>query len=294
MRDYVAQDWVDHTDETFFAGIVKLPPAHSLTFDRDGLRLAALLAARAARSAGGDPVGAVRELFVDSVRLRLRSDVPRRHVPLRRASTRRRSPCVDRPPASGRRPRTRVRSASGSRRSRSYFDDPALDERPFARAVVARTQAAPHWVSFGRGARGQRCRRIVEAQDEPFGSTSIVAPVVRHARGGAGGPQGGARRPGRRRGARRLPRRTSAPASPTCCARAECASSARELAALPASHGAGVARRDARTALPARGARGAAARAAQRRRRRCCTRACAAPDAGPSSTAARSRTGCGR
>src|SRR5438477_1386911 len=38
VRDFVRNDWFDHTDETFFAGIAKLPPAHTLAFDRDGLR----------------------------------------------------------------------------------------------------------------------------------------------------------------------------------------------------------------------------------------------------------------
>src|SRR5438128_6383255 len=39
-RDYLEQGYLDHGDETFFAGVRRLLPAHSLTFGPDGLRLA--------------------------------------------------------------------------------------------------------------------------------------------------------------------------------------------------------------------------------------------------------------
>jgi asparagine synthase (glutamine-hydrolysing) len=56
-----------------------------------------------------------------------------------------------------------------------YFDDPAFDERPYAREVVARTNAAAHWVSFTAADLVDNVGRIVEAHDEPFRSTSICA-----------------------------------------------------------------------------------------------------------------------
>src|SRR5437773_11866950 len=40
VREYLEQAYLDHTDDTFFTGIRKLPPAHSLVFDEHGLRLA--------------------------------------------------------------------------------------------------------------------------------------------------------------------------------------------------------------------------------------------------------------
>src|SRR5438445_274120 len=39
IRDYLDQAYLDHTEQTFFAGIRKLPPAHSLVVDETGLRL---------------------------------------------------------------------------------------------------------------------------------------------------------------------------------------------------------------------------------------------------------------
>jgi asparagine synthase (glutamine-hydrolysing) len=39
IRDYLEQGYLDHTDETFFAGIKRLPPGHSLSLDARGLRI---------------------------------------------------------------------------------------------------------------------------------------------------------------------------------------------------------------------------------------------------------------
>src|SRR5207253_606053 len=81
VREYLEQAYLDHTEETFFAGVRKLPPAHALVFD----------------------------------------------------------------------------------------------ERPYAEAVVGRTRAEPHWISFSDEDLVADLPRIVEAQGEPFGSTSICA-----------------------------------------------------------------------------------------------------------------------
>src|SRR5438045_264929 len=90
IRDYLDQAYLDHTEETFFAGIRKLPPANS----------------------------------------------------------------------------------------------PGFDERPYAEAVVGRTTAEPHWITFGPEELAGDLPSIVEAQGEPFGSTSICAGwyVMREAR----------------------------------------------------------------------------------------------------------------
>ncbi len=173
VRDFVRNDWFDHTDETFFAGIVKLPPAHTLTFDRDGLRTRRYWQLELRDPPGGDPVEAVRELFVDSVRLRLRSDVTVGTCLSGGIDSSAVAGVIDlllREEAENARP-------VGERQQTFtvYFDDPALDERPYAREVVARTKAAPHWISFTAEDLVDNVGRIVEAHDEPFRSTSICA-----------------------------------------------------------------------------------------------------------------------
>ena len=97
IRDFLAQGHTDHLEETFFTGVRQLPPGHSLTFDADGLRLDALLDARAERPAGrpGRSVqGALPRLDPPASPQRRAA----RHRPLRRARFVRRGG-RDRPPA---------------------------------------------------------------------------------------------------------------------------------------------------------------------------------------------------
>jgi asparagine synthase (glutamine-hydrolysing) len=173
VRDFVLRDRFDHTDETFFAGIVKLPPAHSLVFDQDGLRLRRYWRLGLRDAPRGDPVEAVRELFVDSVRLRLRSDVPVGTCLSGGIDSSAVAGVIDlllREEAANARP-------VGERQQTFtvYFERAGFDERPYAEAVVARTKAAPHWTTFTAEDLVGNLPAIVEAQDEPFRSTSICA-----------------------------------------------------------------------------------------------------------------------
>jgi asparagine synthase (glutamine-hydrolysing) len=177
IRDYLEQGYVDHTDETFFAGIVRLPPAHSLVVDEQGLHISRYWSLEPT-DAPSDATEAVRELFLDSVRLRLRSDVAIGTA------------------LSGGLDSSAVACAVGALRETSeqvgpqprtftvYFDDPALDERRWARDVVGRIDADAQWITFGDDDVRRVLGEVVEAQDEPFGSTSIVAQwyVMREAR----------------------------------------------------------------------------------------------------------------
>jgi asparagine synthase (glutamine-hydrolysing) len=57
----------------------------------------------------------------------------------------------------------------------AFFEDTGFDERPYARAVVDRTGAKAHWVSFSADELVRNLPAIVRGQGEPFGSTSIAA-----------------------------------------------------------------------------------------------------------------------
>jgi asparagine synthase (glutamine-hydrolysing) len=171
VRDYLEQGYLDQGDETFFDGVVRLPPAHSFTFGSDGLRLSRYWSLEPG-DAPADPVDAVRETFLDAVRLQLRSDVP--------VGT-----CL-----SGGIDSSAIAVAVAhhghehQKTVTAYFDDVGFDERPFARAVVERTGAEAHWVSFGADDLVADLPAIVQSQGEPFGSTSICAGwyVMREAR----------------------------------------------------------------------------------------------------------------
>jgi asparagine synthase (glutamine-hydrolysing) len=173
VHEYLEQAWLDQGDATFFEGIVRLPPAHTLVFDGNGLRLRRYWLLEPGKAEPGDPVAQVRELFVDAVRLQLRSDVPVGTCL---------SGGIDSSAiavAVGHLLRTEHENALAvgprQRTFTAYFEDPGFDERPYARAVVERTSAAPTWVSFDDRRLVDDLPAIVRAQDEPFGSTSMAA-----------------------------------------------------------------------------------------------------------------------
>lgn len=182
VRDYVEQGYLDHTEETFFEGIRRLPPAHSLVFDEDGLRLRRYWTLEPRDPPAGDAAEAVRELFFDSIRFHLRSDVP---VGTCLSGGLDSSVIVS---AVDHLLETEAETARpvGERQQTftAYFDAAGFDERPFAEAVVERTRTQAHWVSFGAADVVEHVESIVETQDEPFGSTSMVAQwfVMREAR----------------------------------------------------------------------------------------------------------------
>jgi asparagine synthase (glutamine-hydrolysing) len=182
VRDYLEQGYVDHTDETFFAGVARLPPAHCLTLDARGLRLRRYWRLEPRDPPAADPAAALRDLFLDSVRLRLRSDVPVGTCLSGGIDSSSIACAVDyllRTEAEAARP-----IGERQRTFTAYFEEQGFDERPYAEAVVERTAASPHWISFTDADLVDALPTIVEAQDEPFGSTSIVAQwyVMREAR----------------------------------------------------------------------------------------------------------------
>jgi asparagine synthase (glutamine-hydrolysing) len=182
VRDYLEQGYLDHTGGTCFRGIVRLPPAHSLVLDERGLRLTRYWELEPREPPAGDAAEAVRELLLDAVRLRLRSDV---HVGtcLSGGIDSSAVAClVDyllRTEAENARP-----VGERQRTFTAYFPDDGFDERRYARAVVDRIRAEPRWVTFDDRELSEALPAVVEAQDEPFGSTSVVAQwfVLRAAR----------------------------------------------------------------------------------------------------------------
>jgi asparagine synthase (glutamine-hydrolysing) len=172
VREYLEQAYLDHTDATFFAGITRLPPAHSLVYDRDGLKLLRYWRLEN-REPPDDAEAAVRDLFLDSIRLRLRSDVPVGTALSGGMDSSAVAVAVDHV----QRTETENARAVGARQRTftAFFDEPGLDERPFAQAVVSRAEADARWISFGADDLVQDLPAIVFAQDEPFGSTSIAA-----------------------------------------------------------------------------------------------------------------------
>jgi asparagine synthase (glutamine-hydrolysing) len=77
LADFLARGLIDHTTETLFAGIEQLSPGSLLVVTSLGAQPPRRwYAAQPAPRSEASVADSVRELFVDAVRLRLRSDVP--------------------------------------------------------------------------------------------------------------------------------------------------------------------------------------------------------------------------
>lgn len=162
VRDYLEHGWLDHGEETFFAGVRRLPPAHNLVYGPEGLQVRRYWSLEP-QDAPAEPVAAVRELFLDAVRLQLRSDVPVGTAL---------SGGID---SSSIALAVAHHGHEHQKTISAWFDDTGFDERPYARAVVEATGAEAHWVSFTAHDLVSNLEAIVRAQGEPFGSTSICA-----------------------------------------------------------------------------------------------------------------------
>jgi asparagine synthase (glutamine-hydrolysing) len=173
IAEYLTQSYLDHTEETFFADLHRLPPAHSLVFDRDGLRLRRYWRLEPRQLSARDAADSVREAFLDSIRLHLRSDVAIGSC----LSGGIDSSAVVGSVAKLLRESSADAAAVGSRQRTftAYFEDAGFDERPYAEAVVAAAGAQPHWITFDDRQLLDSLPKIVADQDEPFGSTSMVA-----------------------------------------------------------------------------------------------------------------------
>ncbi len=170
VRDYLARALVDHHHEdTFFEGVLRLPPAHNLVLDDGRLTVSRWWDVRGV-AGDGDRVAAVRSTFLDAVRLRLRSDV-------RVGSAL--SGGID---SSAIVAAAAAVSATGGEGLEgvhdtfsAYFPGTRGDEREYARAVVEATRAAPHWITFDAPELVACLPEIVAAQGEPFSTSSMAA-----------------------------------------------------------------------------------------------------------------------
>ena len=181
ISDFIMQGRTDHRDETFFRGTRQLPPGHSMVLDENGIQFSRYW--RLAQwSRRRDVVASVRDLFIDSVRLRLRSDVPLGTALSGGMDSSAVAGAVDyllRTEAEDARP-------VGERQETFtvYFEDQGFDERVYANAVARRIVSRPHLISFDEDDLIDALPIVVESQGEPFGSTSIIAQwfVMREAR----------------------------------------------------------------------------------------------------------------
>jgi asparagine synthase (glutamine-hydrolysing) len=169
--DYLRFGRTDHGGDTMFAAVRQVEPGHYVEIP---LAAPQRTTDQQYWSPEPDPVGELsldeaaerlRELFLDSVRLHLRSDVP---VGAAFSGGVDSSANV-----------TAMRQLSGAGLDLHTFsyiaDDPALSEERWVQLVARETGAVTHTVETGPQELVADLDRLIEIQAEPFGGTSIYA-----------------------------------------------------------------------------------------------------------------------
>ena len=172
IYDYLVIGLENHTNETFFKNIFQLSGGVCATVDLDSRtfekkRFYDLHNVYAVNRKEVDCYKEFKSLFIDSVNLRLRSDVPV-------------GSCLSGGLDSS--ATVSVGSSLLKERGHSIFhtftacwDDKGIDERQYAEAVVASSGAKGNYVYPSPEELAQDLSRLIWHQDEPFGSLSIFA-----------------------------------------------------------------------------------------------------------------------
>ena len=164
VGEYLASMFDDKTI-TFYAGILRLPPAHSLTVSRAGTQLQQYWSLDPSRELqlGSDDAyaEAFRELFIEAVRCRLRTAFPVGSM-LSGGMDSSSITCVAR----------QLLARDGGRRLLTFsaiFDEVTqCDERPFINAVLAQNSLEPHYVHGDRLSPLADLDHVLWHQDEAF------------------------------------------------------------------------------------------------------------------------------
>jgi asparagine synthase (glutamine-hydrolysing) len=164
VGEYLASMFDDKTI-TFYTGILRLPPAHSLTVSRAGTELQqywSLDPSRELQLRSDDAYAeAFRELFIEAVRCRLRSAFPVGSM-LSGGMDSSSVTCVAR----------QLLAPHGGQRlltfSAIFEDVTECDERPFINAVLARNSLEPHYVHGDQISPLVDLDQVLWHQDEAF------------------------------------------------------------------------------------------------------------------------------
>jgi len=177
LADYMFSGLIDHTEETFFKNIYQLRPGEYLLIEAHHLTVKTHWdiepqTVRFPRNEDYDE--RFYELLQDSVRLRLRSDVPIGTCLSGGLDSSSIVCLVNKLMFDGHAINAKL---IGERQKTfsSCFENPAYDERKFIELVIRKTGAEKNY-AFPKGESLYKdLPRLIWQQDEPFGSTSIYA-----------------------------------------------------------------------------------------------------------------------
>lgn len=175
---YLDRAYQDDGSDTFFSEVQQLLPAQMVFVEDSGLRFSTYWGLPAPRtqpdSSLDQSASQLRELLFDSVRLRLRSDVPIGSC-LSGGLDSSTIVCIANQllRSSGDTPRPSL--PTGQKTFSACFDGASCDERPFIESVVQKTAVEAHYAYPNPDTLLSSLGRLVWHQDEPFGGTSIFA-----------------------------------------------------------------------------------------------------------------------
>jgi asparagine synthase (glutamine-hydrolysing) len=172
VADFLARGWIDHSRQSFFAGIDSLEPATVLEVDFDGGTRSSRYWDLGAVRPGSKPFDAeeFQRLFVDAVRLHLRSDVPVGvHLSGGLDSTAIICAVSQLEPAQQRREPLHAYS----------FIDPEFDERSYIDATIRTSAATMHELEIAPAELWSSLESMIRQQDEPVHSpTPLVGYLL--------------------------------------------------------------------------------------------------------------------
>ena len=166
VYDFLAAGRLDHTDDTFFKGVRRLPAASVLTIDQQGLRIEEYWKLTEQAGPSGslqDSVERFRDVLTDAVRLQMRADVTVGCLL---------SGGMDSSAVVG------VASGMTPKRMGTFtvrYEDPQMDEWRYAEAVAKSRNADIVPLIVTPDDFWNELPQVVRSQEEPFGGPPICA-----------------------------------------------------------------------------------------------------------------------
>lgn len=177
IADYLFSGFIDHTRETFFENICQLRPGEYLLIERNRLTVHSYWDIEPKEihfARVEDYAERFYELLKDSIRLRLRSDVPIGTCLSGGLDSSSIVCLINKLMFNGKNIDFRL---AGKRQKTfsSCFEDPEYDERKFIESVIDQTGAEKNYVFPKGDDLFKELSKLIWHQEEPFGSTSIYA-----------------------------------------------------------------------------------------------------------------------